>query len=592
MRVDSTNILEDVKCNNELELQHIARESGDWDRLFHLSDNRANVVEWLEVASESCALEIGAQTGAISAVISQKYNRYVALDISDDMNRVFKRRKACEDIEYIVDNICNYADSHQSEYDDIYMVGCISDAIDYLSYGDDANDNISDAKAYATKLIEIAKSMLKPNGRLIIATENKLGMKYWAGCQEENNGGYYINIENYPNGEARCTFSKKELKSMLQGIGLNDMDWYYPYPDLYFAKSVYSDEYLPQAGELLDNINNYDRDRYLFFDEGKAYNSIIKEGLYPEFANCFLIVAHNNSGEECGKCDDDKTLYVKYSKERDRKFAIRTDVKKSYVVKQACYPEGKEHILHTYKCFENMRSEYEAAGLRLNDCQFINDKLRFEYVQGENLQTRIDSLIRKGNEQMAEELFDEYISRCFMSLPTVGFASGDRFAQIYGDVDFDHEEVAYAQADVDMICSNIFIQGDTWHVIDYEWSMDFAVPRDYVLYRALYLAHHQIARCGFLELDRLMTKYGISEEKQKIYQQMEVHFQEYVRGNNISDSEMRNRTGKNVFTINELNEMVYENTRLLNENVNMQKRIEKLLRERSWIKAALGKLRK
>ncbi len=621
MRVDSTNILEDVQQHNEIELQQIARESGDWERLFHLSDNRANVVQWLEVAPESCALEIGAQAGAISAVIAPKYDRYVALDIAEDMNRAFEARKSCAGIEYVLDNICNYAVGHQGEYDDIYMIGCLADALEYISYGSAANDNLTDSEACtvndnltdaqdcAIKLIETAKSMLKPNGRLIIAAENKLGMKYWSGCQEENNGGYYINIENYPNGEARRTFSKKELVSILEKCDMRNLDWYYPYPDLYFAKSIYSDEYLPQPGELLDNINNYNRDRYLFFDEGKAYSSIIKEGLYPEFANSFLVIAHNNVGTHVSVSDNDKTVYVKYSKERDRRFAIRTDIKRRretanhneiealncdncYVVKKPCYPQGVEHIEHAYKCFENMFKEYEAAGMSLNNCKLSVDELRFEYVEGENLQTRIDYLIRRGDEQAAEELFDEYINRCFMSLPTVDFVTSEAFEEVYGKVDLGADEAAYLQSDVDMICSNIFIQGDKWQVIDYEWSMDFAVPRNYILYRALYLAHHQIARCEFLELDRLMEKYGISEDKQNFFQSMENHFQEYVRGQSLSDSEVHKRIGKKVFTINELNEVTYENERLANDNENMQKRIEQLLRERSLIKAALGKLRK
>lgn len=609
MRVDSTNILEDVQQHNEIELQRIARESGDWERLFHLSDNRANVVQWLEVAPESCALEIGAQAGAISAVIAPKYDRYVALDIAEDMNRAFEARKSCTGIEYVLDNICNYAVCHQGEFDDIYMIGCLADAMEYIAHGSAVNDNLTDAQDCAIKLIETAKSMLKPNGRLIIAAENKLGMKYWSGCQEENNGGYYINIENYPNGEMRRTFSKKELTSILEKCDLRKLDWYYPYPDLYFAKSIYSDEYLPQAGELLDNINNYNKDRYLFFDEGKAYNSIIEEGLYSEFANSFLIIAHNNVGAHISESDNDKTVYVKYSKERDRRFAIRTDIKihgksdqfednetlncdNCYVVKKPCYPQGVEHIEHAYKCFANMFNEYEAAGMSLNNCKLSGDELRFEYVEGENLQTRIDSFIRRGEEQAAEELFDEYINRCFMSLPTVDFVTSEAFEEVYGKVDLGADEAAYLQSDVDMICSNIFIQGDKWQVIDYEWSMDFAVPRDYVLYRALYLAHHQIARCEFLELDRLMEKYGISEDKQNIFQSMENHFQKYVRGQSLSDAEVHKRIGKKIFTINEVNEMNYENARLANDNANMSKRIEQLMRERSLIKATLGKLRR
>ena len=431
MRVETTNLLEAVKLNSEIELQKIARESGSWERLFHLSDNRANVVEWLEIAPGTCALEIGAQAGAISAVMGTKYDRYVAIDISEDMAKAFKARKSCQSIDYITSSVYEYAQMHKSEFDDIYIIGSLSEAKLYLMSSNNGDLNTTDLEKLnpmdcAEELMRLAKIMLKPNGRLIVAAENKLGMKYWAGCQEDNNGGYYINIESYPNGETSHTFSKKEIQSMLSDSGFVNNIWYYPYPDMYFTNSIYSDKYLPQKDELISNINNYNRDRYLFFDEGKAYNSIIDEGLYDEFANSFLVIAYNDSDIESKTSGHDETIYVKYSKERDRKFAIRTDIKideynKNYVIKQACYEEGKQHIKKTADSYKYMVDEYDSRGLELNKCSLINDELRLEFVNGQNLQTIIDSMIRKGELSQAEKLFDEYVNRCFFNVDTVPF---------------------------------------------------------------------------------------------------------------------------------------------------------------------------
>ena len=35
------------------------------------------------------------------------------------------------------------------------------------------------------------------NGNIIIAIENRYGMKYWAGCREDHNGEFFSGIENY-----------------------------------------------------------------------------------------------------------------------------------------------------------------------------------------------------------------------------------------------------------------------------------------------------------------------------------------------------------------------------------------------------------
>ena len=57
-----------------------------------------------------------------------------------------------------------------------------------------------------------------------------------------------------------------------------------------FPFSVYSDAYLPRKGDLKENICNYDQRRLLLFDESKVFDSIIDNGLFPEFSNSFLVL--------------------------------------------------------------------------------------------------------------------------------------------------------------------------------------------------------------------------------------------------------------------------------------------------------------
>ena len=70
-----------------------------------------------------------------------------------------------------------------------------------------------------------------------------------------------------------------------------ELQFYYPYPDYKFPSVIYSDECLPKEGELNDNRRNIDRDRYVFFNELSAYNTLIAEGLFQEFSNSFLLIA-------------------------------------------------------------------------------------------------------------------------------------------------------------------------------------------------------------------------------------------------------------------------------------------------------------
>ena len=69
-----------------------------------------------------------------------------------------------------------------------------------------------------------------------------------------------------------------------------ECEFYYPYPDYKLPMVIYSDVYLPKKGELNSNINNLDRDRYIMFDEGKVFDDIIEQNMFPQYSNSFLVL--------------------------------------------------------------------------------------------------------------------------------------------------------------------------------------------------------------------------------------------------------------------------------------------------------------
>ena len=87
------------------------------------------------------------------------------------------------------------------------------------------------------------------------------------------------------------TFSRNTLDKMLRQTGFRENDFYYPMPDYKLPREVYSDSYLPGPGSIRNTAVAYDRDRFLFFDESKAFDAICEDGLFPQFANSFLIIS-------------------------------------------------------------------------------------------------------------------------------------------------------------------------------------------------------------------------------------------------------------------------------------------------------------
>ena len=139
------------------------------------------------------------------------------------------------------------------------------------------------------KLLQKLAGYLKPKGRLILAIENRLGLKYWAGCMEEHTGYYFEGIEGYKETTGVRTFSKKELEEILVQADIGEYKFYYPYPDYEFTDNIYSDSFLPKCGELKNNSGNIEAERMLLFNDSRVFDEIICNGLFPIYSNAFLV---------------------------------------------------------------------------------------------------------------------------------------------------------------------------------------------------------------------------------------------------------------------------------------------------------------
>ena len=337
-------ILNIVKNTPKEKFEEIIFDKKKWPILYHLSDIRTNVLEWVPIKKDETVLEIGSGCGAITTILSEKAKKVTCIELSKKRSLINAyRNKKKENIEIIVGN---FQDIEINEkYDYITMIGVFEYASSYID-----SENPHD------KLLEMIKKYLKPNGKIIIAIENKIGMKYWAGCKEDHTGIYFEGLQDYPNTDVVKTFTKKELKSLLEKNGFQKNDFYYPYPDYKFPSTIYSDEYLPKLGELSNNIRNFDDDRLFLFDETEANNTIMKAGLFSEFSNSFIVLSQVNNQETI----EEKNIFSKYSVSRDRKFRIRTSIFKNYenekiVRKFALSKEGMDHLKKISENYELLK---------------------------------------------------------------------------------------------------------------------------------------------------------------------------------------------------------------------------------------------
>jgi SAM-dependent methyltransferase len=200
------------------------------------------------------------------------------------------RHKECDNIRIFAGNFWDIEKNLPETYDCITLIGAFGYAQAYMS-GTEAAGDAGDVTAPYTAFLKLIRRHLKPGGRLVIAIENRLGLKYWAGCREDHTGNLFEGLENYPVPSGVRTFSRPELEDIFDRAGFPEREFYYPYPDYKLPLTIYSDKFLPAEGELNDYFANFDRERLGLFSEPKVYDSVIRAGLFPEFSNSFLVIA-------------------------------------------------------------------------------------------------------------------------------------------------------------------------------------------------------------------------------------------------------------------------------------------------------------
>lgn len=180
---------------------------------------------------------------------------------------------------------------------------------------------------------------LKPEGRLLIAIENRLGLKYFAGAPEDHTDLHFFGINGYPGNQSVRTFSKNELGELLENSGFPFLHFYYPYPDYKFPTEIFTDESL--------YTNSYGRNYPVYtdktadlFSEHAGVKAFEKEKILSSFVNSFLVEAGRTERQE-----KEEILYVKLNQERKEKFRLLTKIVRENgevrAEKEAMVPEAE-----------------------------------------------------------------------------------------------------------------------------------------------------------------------------------------------------------------------------------------------------------
>ncbi len=500
-------ILDIVKNLSPVEYGGVIEERKSWPILYHLSPLRENIVDWIPMKKSDRVLEVGSGCGAITGALSRKAGSVTCVDLSKKRSLINAyRHSECENVTIHVGNFKDIEPDLPRDFDYICLIGVFEYGQSYIGGETPFHDFLK------TLMSHLAKS-----GRIVIAIENKYGLKYFAGCKEDHLGTWFSGIENYADGGGVRTFSRRGLEKIFKSCGVKESNFYYPYPDYKFMTTLYSDAYLPGKGELSNNLRNFDRDRMLLFDEKSAFDGIAEDGLFPIFANSFVAVI--------GGGFDVK--YVKYSNDRAPEFTIKTEIARNAAgeISVRKYPLGNaaaEHVRGMAVAYENLQKKYKGGNLEINRCKLVEEGgdlfAQFEFVQGTSLSELMDSCLDKGDLEGFHKYFKEYVER-------IGYNS------------------EYPVADFDLIFANILVNKDKWTLIDYEWTFGKPIDTRELAFRAIYCYLLEDEKRNKLNLDLILEELQITEEDAANFREQERDFQRFVTGKHMSMAQMRDLIG-------------------------------------------------
>lgn len=448
-----------------------------WETFFHLADMRTGLFGWYDMPKDAEVLEINCGFGALTGVLCDRSAHVTALDSSLFCARsCVKRWNAKENLDVYAGQLRDMP--FRQQFDVITLV----DVLPHVAKGEKA---LAPYAAYLESLL----AYLKPQGRLLIAMDNRLGLKFFCGACDPYSDELFGELSG-GSGKGRL-FTQAEVGEILAEAGFIYWKFYYPLPDYRLPQFIFTDDALPDPslGEVILPYDIMPGARVL--PEGTLYADILENGLFPAMANSFLI--------ECGMTEDFcRTESASLACDRTPAYNIAACREGNLFIKKPIMAPAAQGIREIADNLEMLRQR----GL---------DVIPFELKDGQLVMPRFDAPTmatwlsrRKPAERDAVLAAMERLwAAILQSSPPVPDVKN-------------HMKALAPQADWGVILSNVYLNMTPDNIFYQDGKLTFFnqglsrenCPAKYLMFLAFYDNIDALSRVGVL--DELKERYGLA----------------------------------------------------------------------------------
>ncbi len=405
----------------------------DWPSEYHLSPKRANLLRALPLKARSRVLELGCGCGAVSRYLGEIDCVVDAVEGSEV--RAALARLRCRDLPNVnvVQANFNKLKLPPGEYDEVLLVG-VTEYARRFSPGSDSD------RGAVLDLLRRVRPALKPGGRVLVAIENRTGMKYLHGAHEDHYSLRFIGIDDYSQPAGIRTYTRREWRAMAAEAGFADHAFLFPFPDYKIPTVILGEGYCERDESAWCHLEGIDSTDYTFlFDpfipETLTWQGYNAAGVLGDMANSFLLVM-TNDGDLSGFEDIDFVHLPDFRRRRRYCTVISKHRDESRVYRHPFegYPGGGTH--------DRASSEPYLPGVLLSSI-----------------------MVRSITIQPDPEHFHQHL-RDYVA--------------------FLEKQQAAGPLPPDLLPNNIVVDdAGSWHVFDQEWDAAQGTDVDYLLFRAL-----------------------------------------------------------------------------------------------------------
>jgi len=310
--------------------EELAAQITDWPSYYHLAPQRVDLLRPIEHLLHGAILEVGSGCGAISPFLAQHAQSLTALEGSRRRAKLTAMR--CRGLPNVSVYCDNFQDSQfDRRFDVVTSIGVLEYAGCYF-----------DAPYAFDRLAEV----LAPEGVLIIAIENRLGLKYLAGAPEDHTGRPFDGVTDVYRPDSVLTLGREELNRRIDSAGMEIGTWLYPWPDykspeLIVSEAAFREIERDLARWLLPHTIPFQGRVSRSFSEALAWSTVVENGLGQALANSFVVVARHRGNRASTPVEP---LVWEYQTGRRRSNATAVHVVKRagrfWMERQRLYPDA------------------------------------------------------------------------------------------------------------------------------------------------------------------------------------------------------------------------------------------------------------